>query len=426
MLNCNLVREVGKGGRRERQRRRNWSDSSREEKRGFEFGLVIGGWRPSITIQTRDLSVPFKLLIWLLAMPFVWFFRLFGKVSPRLLIGIDFGASGIKLVQLKEDKGKLALVRADFEPFGLDVIVDGAIMNMAQLTDALRRLVERNKIAGKKVAFGVSGHSVISKKICLPEMTEQELDSSIMWEAEQYIPFDIREVYVDVEIIDPMAGQGLMDVLLTAAKKDAVNDYVQILAEVGLRPALADVEVYALMNMFEAMYGFPPGERVTLVNVGASMINVAIVDNGKVAFNRDVSLGSMLLTEEIQRNFNVSFEQAEEWKTAKPEDIASLAVFKDVERLKDRVANTLAVEIQRSVEFFKATSVGGKDKIKAMYLFGGGAKMTALARALELQLEMPVEFGISFAKVEGAEDNQVAQKMSSEFAVAVGLALRRG
>ncbi len=421
MLGCNLLRET----QTKKRKKQNYSRS--DHCRGFEIGLVIGRWRPSIIIQTRDLSKPFKLILWLLLLPLVWLFGLFGK-SRQLLVAIDFGTSGIKLVQLAEVAGKLVLKKTDFEELAPEVIVDGAIMNMDALGEALVRLVERSGIKGRKVAFGVSGHSVISKIISLPQMSAGELADSISWEAEQYIPFDIREVYIDSEVIDPNAGSGQMDVLLTAAKKDLVNDYIQCLVDAGLRPRLANVESYAVLNMVDSLYGLPSDKTVAVVDIGACMINIAIATRGKLVFIRDISMGSGFLTEDIQRQFAVSYSEAEQLQS-NPTGIDSNITARKVEELTMNAAKMLVTEIQRSIEFFKAVSAG--EEIDSIYLFGGGSNMLGIRPALEERFpESKLLTGDCFAKLRNADGTITGIEMPygrmPRFAVAVGLALQKG
>ncbi len=348
---------------------------------------------------------------------------IFGRKNA---VGVDIGSHSIKVCLLSESGRGLFLKRFDVAPLPPDSVVDGAVMNFPQVQDKLKELVAANKLKGRPAVLSFSGHSVIVKKISLPEMTQQELDASIMWEAEQYIPFDIKEVNVDVQILDPKAGQGQMDVLLVAAKKDIISDYASIAVEAGLEPAVVDVDTFAGQNMFELNYGFPPNETVALINVGASMININIVSNGITQFTRDISMGGALLTEEIQRQLGVSYEEAEHYKIGGTDSISSSAVFKEVQRLSDRVAGTLVTEIQRSVEFFKATSVG--EEISRVYLSGGAAQMAALIRLIEQRLEVPAELVNPFKNIvidTKRFDIALLQKIAPSAGVVVGLALRR-
>jgi type IV pilus assembly protein PilM len=189
----------------------------------------------------------------------------------RNALGLDIGTSSIKLVQLKESKKGIQLASFSMAPLPSEAIVDGALMNSNAVVDAIQELFQSQKIKSKEVATSVSGHSVIIKKINLPQMTPEELEESIQWEAEQYIPFDINDVNIDVQILNTESTQaGQMDVLLVAAKKDMVNDYTSVIMEAGLTPVVVDVDSFAVQNMFVVYYEVPRSETVVLINIGAA------------------------------------------------------------------------------------------------------------------------------------------------------------
>ncbi len=347
-------------------------------------------------------------------------------LGNKNLVGVDIGSHSIKICLLRETAKGLHLQRFDFAPLPPEAMVDGAVMNFGAVVERLKELVHANKLGGHKAALSVSGHSVIIKKISLPEMTDEELSSSIMWEAEQYIPFDIKEVHVDVQVLDPKAGQGQMDVLLVAAKKEVINDHVSIAMEAGLNPVIMDVDTFAVQNVFELNYGFPPAETVGLINIGASMINIDVVSNGILQFTRDISMGGNLLTEEIQRELGVGFEEAEHYKTGVGDSISSSAIFREVQRLAERVSHTLVTEIQRSIEFFKATSLSGD--LSRIYLSGGSCQIPAIIKTLEQRLEVSVELINPFKNIvidTKRFDIAMLQRLAPSAGVSVGLALRR-
>src|SRR5437868_12002735 len=149
--------------------------------------------------------------------------------KSKLALGLDIGSSSVKLVQLKEAKRGYVLEAFGVAPLPPEAIVDGALMNSTAIVEAIRQLIAQYKLKNKEVAIGVSGHSVIIKKISMPRMTQEELEESIQWEAEQYIPFDVKDVNIDTQILtsagDDQTAAGQMDVLLVAAKKDMINDY---------------------------------------------------------------------------------------------------------------------------------------------------------------------------------------------------------
>src|SRR5262252_1496135 len=160
--------------------------------------------------------------------------------KSKLALGLDIGSSSVKLVQLKEAKRGFLLEAFGVAPLPPEAIVDGALMNSTAIVAAIRGLVGQYKLKNREAAIGVSGHSVIIKKISMPKMTREELEESIQWEAEQYIPFDVKDVNIDTQILNPEADDatGQMDVLLVAAKKDMINDYTTVVSEAGLVPAV--------------------------------------------------------------------------------------------------------------------------------------------------------------------------------------------
>ena len=150
------------------------------------------------------------------------------------------------------------------EPIPPDSIVDGAIIDSAAVAESIRRVFESKAFKTKEVAASLSGNAVIVKKISLPVMTPTELDESIYWEAEQYIPFDIQDVNLDYQILDAGGGadsKGTMEVLLVAAKKEKIADYTGVIAQAGRTPVVVDVDAFALQNAYELNYGFEPDCR---------------------------------------------------------------------------------------------------------------------------------------------------------------------
>lgn len=345
----------------------------------------------------------------------------------KLAIGLDIGSSSVKLARLKEAKRGYSLVTFASAPLPPETIVDGALMNSAAIVAAIRELCSINKIRIKEVAIGVSGHSVIIKKITLPKMTQDELDESIQWEAEQYIPFDVKDVNIDTQILgDKGEGTGQMDVLLVAAKKDMIHDYISVVTEAGLSPVVVDVDAFAVQNMFEVNYESPAAETVVLINAGASVVNINVVSNGASTFTRDITVGGNQFTEEIQKQLNVSYDEAEALKVGGQQvGEADAVVPEEVERVLHGVAEQMADEIQRSLDFYAATAADAH--IARVYLSGGAARVPALFKVIEQRVGVPVEILNPFKAIEVDSrrfNPQHIIEMAPAAAVAVGLALR--
>lgn len=342
------------------------------------------------------------------------------------LVGLDIGSSSVKLVRLRQASGSWELSSFNMGPLPPDAVVEGRIMNFTAVVERIRDLVREAGVRDAECALSVSGSSVIIKKLSLPEMTREELEDSILWEAEQYIPFDIKDVNVDAQILNPRAGQGQMDVLMVAAKKDVVNEYVSVVMEGGLRPVVVDVSIFACLNMFEVNYTIPTDQTIAFLNVGANSINVGVLSGGTIAFTRDIAMGGAALTAEIQKQFNVSFEEAEAFKTGAESSLSSSTVAREVAKIADRVTDQMVTEVQRSLDFFVATSI--KADIGRVYLSGGSAQLPALIRALERRMEVPVELVNPFRNIAVDArrfDIDLLQRAAPVAGTAVGLALRR-
>ena len=351
---------------------------------------------------------------------------MFGLSKSKAVVGLDIGSSAVKAVELKAAGKGFKVLAFGSEPVPPDSIVDGAIIDGAAVSDAIRRLFENKAFKTKEVAASLSGNAVIVKKINLPVMTEAELAESIYWEAEQYIPFDIQDVNLDYQILDAGTGpdsKGTMDVLLVAAKKEKIADYTGVISQAGRTPVIVDVDAFALQNAYEANYGVDPQAIVVLLNAGASAININILSGDQSVFTRDVSLGGNAYTEAVQKELNLPFDTAEQLKKGEAVDGMS---FEDVKPVLHAMTENVLLEIQKTFDFFKATAAS--DRIDRILLSGGASRVDGFAAALAERFGSPVEpfdpfktMSFDAAKLGMAN----AEAAVPTAAVAVGLALRR-
>ncbi len=349
---------------------------------------------------------------------------LFGK--KKGLVGVDIGSSAIKAVELKPGgKGgdEYQLLAIGMEPLPPEAIVDGAIMDSGAVIDAIQRLFSTQKIKTPEVATSVSGNAVIVKKISLPQMSAEELAESIHWEAEQYIPFDIQDVSLDYEVMEGGGSGGNMDVLLVAVKKDKISDYTSAITQAGRSPQVVDVDVFALQNCYEVNYGVDPGRVIALLNVGASIMNINILKGATSIFNRDIAVGGNQYTEAIQKDLNLSFDQAEALKKgARVEGAAP----ENLHPILQAVSENIALEIQKTFDFFRATS--SEDRIDRIFLSGGTAKVQGLRDLLADRFEAGVEIMNPFNSITYNPrdfDPDFINEIGPSAAIAVGLAARR-
>src|SRR6476620_3024124 len=343
----------------------------------------------------------------------------------KSLVGLDIGSSAVKAVELKPAGKGFRVVALASEPVPPDSLVDGAIIDGAAVSDAIKRLFDNKAFKTKEVAASLSGNAVIVKKINLPVMTEAELAESIYWEAEQYIPFDIQDVNLDYQIVDngSASGKGTMEVLLVAAKKEKIADYTGVIAQAGRSAAVVDVDAFALQNAYEINYGIEAQAVVALLNAGASATNINILAGDQAVFTRDISMGGNAYTEALQRELNLPFETADALKRGQHVDGVT---YDDARPVLRAVTENVMLEIQKTFDFFKATAAS--EKIDRIMLSGGASRAEGFTEMLSERFEAPVEPFDPFKKVLFDTKKFKADtpsEIAPTVAVAVGLALRR-
>jgi len=349
-------------------------------------------------------------------------------VRKASVVGLDIGSSSVKAVEIASkgrDKG--------FELRGLGIaalpneaIVQGAFLNSSAIVDSISEAIEVGRIKATDAVVAVSGHSVIVKKVGLPLMSRGELEDQIQWEAEQYIPFDMNEVHLDFQILDTSDGEGQMDVLLVAAKRDLVDDYVQVIQEAGLTAAVVDVAAFAVENAFEMNYETQPDEVVALVNIGAQVVNINVIQNGTPAFTRDITTGGNQYTEEIQKSLSITFEEAERIKLGgNSTDQSQEVVPQEVEHAIRSVTDTVSGEIARSLDFFTATAA--ESRINRVLHSGGGARIPGLDTAFAERSGLDVELMNPLARMlpSNGFDPDYLDRVGVSLGVGVGLATRK-
>ncbi len=345
------------------------------------------------------------------------------KLKP--LVGLDVGSSAIKMVQLRETRTGFAVERFGIRQLEPELIVDGSVMDAGPIVDAIRALASECKLKTKDVALAVSGHSVIVKRVKLSPMSEEELEEMIKWEAAQYIPFDINEVNLDFAILEGHGeeAQGEMNVALVAVKKDKLASYTSLVTDAGLRPVVVDVDAFTLENMYGANYDVSANEVVALVNIGASVINMNILVGGTFGFTRDISIGGNRYTETIQKELNVSYAAAEAAKRGQQNREADVTA---VDSIVATVNNEVAMEISRSLDYFRTTTM--HDQVHKLVLSGGGAKVKGLVEALTERCQVPLELANPFKQIDVDQKSvnaDLLRESGIQAAVGVGLAIRR-
>ncbi|MBX3267623.1 MAG: type IV pilus assembly protein PilM [Acidobacteria bacterium] len=347
---------------------------------------------------------------------------LFGK--KKSVAGLDIGSSSVKMVELENKSNGLTLSALGFENLPDETIIDGQIMELNTVSSVIQSVCSNSRSSADRVVTGVSGHSVIIKNIVLPPMSADELEESIDWHAEEHIPYDLADVSLDYQVT--ASDSDSTNVLIAACKRERIDNICQAIQLAGKQPQVIDVDTFALQNCYE--YNYQPRENqvVTLLNIGASTMNVNIVKGTRSLFSRDITVGGSQFTDVIQRNLGVSFQQAEALKRG-VSGVAEGAEETAIEPLVGNVTELVAMEIQKTFDFYRATTEDNDTVVEKILISGGGSKLNGLAQELSARLEIPVEVLDPFRNIKvesGKFDPEYISEIMPEMAVAVGLAMR--
>ena len=375
------------------------------------------------------------------------------KKTP--LVAIDIGSSSIKLVQLTEFKeGQYELTRFGMMPLDAECIVEGAIKKPDQVADALKNLIKAEKIQSRYVVSAVAGEAVFIKKIKVPVMSEEELSAKITQEAEQYIPFDIDDVALDFQILgtinadkeedsedseepkptddssqdndeqkeDSNEGGEMMEALLVAVQRDIIDERTNILLDADLKPAIIDLDVFALMNAAQLTADLSRMGTIALIDLGDSFTHINIIQDGAMGYTRDIPVGGGYLTNLLMSKFQVPFQKTLDIKRGKfSSDVKEEEVIEIIVLAYKKVLE----EVQNSFENF---SILSDHKIERILLCGGGSMIRGLDEFFADYLKVPVEIldPMQGVKVNPKNFHQsLIDEMSGLSTVALGLATRR-
>src|SRR5579872_4361550 len=347
---------------------------------------------------------------------------MFGLGKTKNLVGLDIGSSAVKAVELRKKGNTYELVNMGIEPLGQDTVVDGAIMDALSVSSAIEKIFNDNRIKTKNVATSVSGHSVIVKRVTVAAESEEELYNAIPYEAQQHIPFDMTDVNMSYQSLGPSpSGQGT-DVMLVAVKREKILNHTNVLSQAGKIPTVVDYDGFSVYNAFEVSYEIPPDQMGALLNIGASIMNIVIGRGGNPLFTRDVSVGGNQYTDTLQKELDLSYEDAEKLKQGF--DVANVTQEQKIPHLRS-VTEILMLEIQKTFDFFRQTT--STENIQHIYVSGGTAKIDGLVDQLKAEFNIPVEIINPFMRVlvdAKKFDVGYVEEFAPRMSVAVGLALR--
>lgn len=348
---------------------------------------------------------------------------LFSKKAHSLL-GIDISSTTVKLLELSRSGGRFKVESYAVEPLPANAVVEKNIAELEGVGNALARLLVKAKASSRTVAVAVAGSAVITKTIEMDTgLSEDEMENQIKVEADQYIPYPLEEVAIDFEVqgLSPRNPERV-EVLLAACRKENVEVREAALAIAGLTARVVDVEAYAL----ERAYGLiapqlAQGDRpltVAVMDIGATMTTLSVLHAGRIIYTREQLFGGRQLTEEIQRRYGLTFEEAGLAKKqgGLPDDYVTevLQPFKDA----------VVQQVSRSLQFFFAA--GQHNDVDYIMLAGGTSSIAGLDQLVQQRLGTPTMVANPFAEM--ALNSKVnAGALASDapaLMIACGLALR--
>lgn len=336
------------------------------------------------------------------------------------VLGIDIGSNSIKLVELEEIGTKYHLKNIGEAPIVQGAIINKVIENPEAISHALSRLIDDLEIEADDAAVSISGEPVLLKRVSLPYMSDAELKKSIKWEIEQFNSQATKDYNYDYQVISSQNSQDKIDVLIVAANKNVTKDYLSIIANVGLNPVIIDLDVFSLESMYEVNYPESEG-LLALVNIGASVTNLLIVDSGESVFARDLLTGGSHYTDLIMKELALTYEEAEEVKYNQRGGVADPLV----EPIAKDFINSISNEIKQTLDYF--ATVHSKENVKRIMIGGGTASLPGLKDTLSETTGSYVGILNPFRNINYSEevfDPEYIQDISPKMIIATGLALR--
>lgn len=345
-----------------------------------------------------------------------------GLGGSSTAIGLSIGTSSIKLVELKKTGKTWKLLHFGTVQIPENMIVNREIVNPVGVVESLKTLTHQIKLQSKAVCTGLSGTSLIIKRMSLDVPNVKELQDQVFWEAEQYLPFDVADVVMDFQVLS-RAKDNKTDVLFVAVKKSVLDTYMSCIEDAGMKAKIVDVDFFALQNLYEANYPSHPSEAVAIVDIGANATKVVVVHQGIPVFTKDASLGGRNLTAEIQKNLNLSFVDAETLKVGGQAN----GMPQEISELMHVMSENFSTEVKRALDFYNASSIGAP--VSFILLTGGSSKIPGLSKLMEESIGIPVQMINPFNSISydpSIFNQEYLASIAPIASVPIGLALRAG
>ena len=338
-------------------------------------------------------------------------------------VGMSVGSSSIKVIELKKTGKIWKLIHFGVIQLPEDAVINREIVNSVAVTENIKVLMNQIKLLNKNICTSLSGTSLIVKRMTITSKDQKDLQDQVFWEAEQYLPFDVSEVVMDYQVLSKLNDKEV-DVIFVAVKKSVLESYMNCISGAGLKPTIVDLDFFALQNLVEANYPVNANEAIAAVDLGASAMKVVIMAGGIPLFTKDAAIGGKSLTAEIQKNLNLSFLDAEALKVSGG---ASGVIPQEVSELMQNMADNLAMEIKKTIEFYRASSMG--PPVSSILLTGGTAGLPGFSKIVEEAVGLPCQLVNPFNVISydpSVFTPEYLNSIAPLAAIPIGLALRAG
>lgn len=344
------------------------------------------------------------------------------KMGPRHYVGVDIGLNSVKIAEVKHTKDKIKLMKFEWEPLPEGALIEDEIQKPEEIIEALEKCIERGKFDAQYMVLGLFGPNVVSKRLQLAGGSDEEIEDQVHWEGEQYFPFSMDECSFGFQVYGENEGGGV-DVIVGAGKNDVVLSFKDMVEKTNLKLKVADLNCFAVSNVFELVNREKieeSEETFLLLDIGAQKISFIIYKKGGVSFSKEIPLGGVIITEEIQRQMGVNYSEAEDLKKSGEDNVPE-----EILDIIDEIVESFFSEIKKTLDFFISST--GEEELKSCYVTGGSSLIPNLLEGLGGLLEIEVELLDPFLEIDWNEKNITKDKIEYikyNGVSAIGLAMR--
>ncbi len=346
-------------------------------------------------------------------------------VSPGRIIGIDIGLSAVKIAEVQVSKNKIKILNFMSEPLPEGCLLDDEILKPEEITEALRDAVGNARLGKVIGCIGLSGPNTITKKLQVAGGSDEEIEDQVAWEAEQYVPFGIDDAIISHDVIGENMGGGV-DVIFAAAKIEIINSFKSIAEDADIKIKVVDTNIAAIVNVFEFALSkqlSKSDDSWLFIDFGAQKTEFIIYRAGSILFSKEMNIGGIVITEEIQRKMGLNYQDAE---NLKKNGDGSGNLPEEVEIIVEDVMEAFFAEVNKTWDFYVTST--SDEEMAGIYLTGGGALIPGLVEGLEAIFDTEVEVFNPFDYIEFDKKNIQGKNLHTAMytgIVAFGLGIRR-